>query len=53
MIPVVRINGEDFIGTEYEDVVWSKIQSANPPFPDRESGPPPGGWAGPTVDGNN
>ena len=28
MIPIVRINGEDFIGTEYEDVVWSKIQSA-------------------------
>lgn len=28
MIPTVRINGEDFIGTEYEDAVWESIKSA-------------------------
>lgn len=28
MIPVVRINGEDFIGTEYEEIVWDRIKAA-------------------------
>lgn len=28
MIPVVRINGEDFIGTELEDAVWNSIKEA-------------------------
>jgi len=28
MIPIVRINGEDFIGTEYESAIWNNIKEA-------------------------
>ena len=28
MIPVVRINGEDFIGTELEDAIWNRMYEA-------------------------